>query len=202
MRRGAVLGALVTVLGLLSACGEHTPNYPSGTTLTVQGKSVVALKKKSDVPNCPKAAGGSVSGGMPQVTLSCLGGGRPVDVADLRGPAIVNFWASWCGACHAEMPALAAYAKSHAGVRVIGVDFRDPQPDSAMELATSSKVAYPLVSDPKGELDRAGSLPHVAGLPMTIFLSADGAIAHVEFKAYDTEQDVATAAQEYLGTSG
>jgi thiol-disulfide isomerase/thioredoxin len=190
-------------LALLSACsGDHQPTYSDSTTLTVTSPDLVALKNQSDIPNCPKVADGSANDGMPSVTLSCLGGGRSVDVAGLRGPMIVNFWASWCGACKDEMPALAAYAKSQSGVKVVGVDFLDPHPDRALELATRSNVTYPLVSDPKGALDRASPLPHISAMPMTVFLDANGAIAHVEAKAYESEQDVAAAARQYLGTGG
>jgi thiol-disulfide isomerase/thioredoxin len=139
---------------------------------------------------------------MPKVTLGCLGGGRPVDMAGLRGPLIVNFFASWCSTCHEEMPALAAYAAGQSAVKVLGIDFRDPHPDFALDLAKKSNVAYPLVSDPKGELDRTGPLPHVGALPMTVFVSAGGAVAHVEFTAYTSAKDVAAAARKYLGTSG
>jgi hypothetical protein len=39
-------------------------------------------------------------------------------------------------------------------------------------------------------------------MPMTVFLGADGKIAHVEAKAYTSRQDVAAAAQQYLGVGG
>jgi thiol-disulfide isomerase/thioredoxin len=139
---------------------------------------------------------------MPGVSLSCLGGGRAVDMAGLRGPMIVNFWASWCGSCREEMPALAAYAKSQPRVKIVGVDFLDPHPDAALELAKKSNVAYPLVTDPKGALDTAGALPHISAMPMTVFLDAKGTIAHIEFKAYTNEADVAAAAEQYLGAGG
>lgn len=203
MRRTTLAAALAAALAVLTACsGQHAPSYDGDKALTVPAPDLVASKKQSDVPNCPKTVAGSVDGGMPAVTVPCLGGGRPVDVAGLRGPMIVNFWASWCGSCREEMPALAAYAKRQSAVKVLGVDFLDPQPGAALDLAKRSKVAYPLVADPKGALDRASPLPHISAMPMTVFLDSRGAIAHIEAKAYTSEQDVAAAARKYLGADG
>jgi len=199
--RNVVVGLLL--VPLLAACSKPAaPTYDEDKTLTVTAPDLVALKKHSDVPNCPKVAEQSVRGGLPSVTVPCLGGGRAVDMAGLRGPMIVNFWASWCGSCRDEMPALAAYAKSQSAVRVVGVDFLDTQEGAALELATRSKVAYPLVADPQGALDRASPLPHISPLPMTVFLDARGAIAHVESAAYSSEAEVAAAAKKYLGATG
>jgi len=162
----------------------------------------VEIKAKSDIPNCPKVSGGQVDGGMPAVTLQCLGGGRAVDLAGLRGPMIVNFWASWCGDCRREMPALAAYAAQQSRVKVVGIDFSDQQPGAALELAKASHVGYPLLADTKGALDKASPLPHIPGLPLTVFLDARGAIVHIEAGAMLTEHDVEAAAATYLGTLG
>ena len=203
MRRLALAILLAAVLAVATACSSSDqPTYDPNKTLTVPAPDLVALKKHSDVPDCPALAGGSVADGMPSITLACLGGGRPVDMAKLRGPMILNFWASWCGSCRDEMPALAAYAQSHPSVKVLGIDFLDPHPDEALKLARRSQVAYPLVSDPRGLLDRASPLPHVTGMPMSVFLAADGTIAHVESHVFSSEQDVASAAQQYLGVAG
>jgi thiol-disulfide isomerase/thioredoxin len=139
---------------------------------------------------------------MPTVTLPCLGGGRQVDVAGLRGPMIVNFWASWCGDCVREMPALAAYAKSQSKVLVLGIDYLDTQPGAALQLAQRSHVAYPLLADPQGTLDKASPLPHISGLPFTAFVDSSGKVVHVEAGAMKTEADVTAAAHQYLGASG
>ena len=50
--------------------------------------------------------------------------------------------------------------------------------------------------------DTAGALPHISAMPMTVFLAADGTIAHVEANVYTSPQDVAAAAQRYLGVGG
>jgi thiol-disulfide isomerase/thioredoxin len=136
------------------------------------------------------------------VTLPCLGGGRSVDVAGLRGPMVVNFWASWCGSCRKEMPALASYAASQSTVKVIGIDYLDSQPGAALQLAKDSKVGYPLIADPESELDHADPLPVITGLPFTAFIDASGKLVHLEAGALKTPADVASAVKQYLGVGG
>ena len=87
-------------------------------------------------------------------------------------------------------------------MQVLGIDFLDPQPGAALELAKGSDVGYPLLADPKGALDRASPMPHIPGLPLTVFLDAKGSIVHIEAVAMLTEKDVAEAAQKYLGATG
>jgi thiol-disulfide isomerase/thioredoxin len=203
MRRGALAAFLVAVLALLTACaGSDRPSIVGGTRLEVTSPDLAAIKAKSDIPNCPKVSGGQADGGMPAVTLECLGGGRSVDLAGLRGPMIVNFWQAYCGPCRQEMPSLAAYARSHPSVKVLGVDYLDVQPAAALKLARDSKVAYPLVADPEGHLAGRRPLTRIPGLPFTAYLDASGRVVHVEAVPMTTEQDVATAAQKYLGTGG
>jgi thiol-disulfide isomerase/thioredoxin len=202
MRR-VLLGLLAaTLLGGCSA--THTPSGlpPGQSTVDVGSPDLVAYKKKTDVPDCPKVSTGHVDGGLPAVTVPCLGGGRSVDVAGLRGPMIVNFWASWCGDCRKEMPALAAYARSHPAVRIVGIDYLDTQPGAALQLARASRVGYPLLADPGADLDRAPPLPHISGLPFTAFVDTSGRVVHREFGALTSQADVARAAHDYLGVSG
>jgi thiol-disulfide isomerase/thioredoxin len=196
---------LALVMPLLTACGGGAAAKSLATgphSIDVGTKQLVAFKKKTDIPGCPRVSSSGVDGGMPSVTLPCLGGGRAVDVAGLRGPMIVNLWASWCSSCRKEMPALAAYVAHQSQVKVLGIDFLDQQPGAALELAKSSNVGYPLVADTKGALDRASPLPHISGLPMTFFLDADGKITHVEPGSMNSEADVAAAARKYLGATG
>jgi thiol-disulfide isomerase/thioredoxin len=205
MRRSllVVLGALL--LGpLLAACGPSSPAQvtQARSHVDVASPDLVAFKKRTDIPDCPRLPATKAKNGMPDVTLPCLGGGRSVDLAGLRGPMIVNFWASWCSDCRKEMPALAAYAKSQSAVKVFGIDYIDTQPGAALELARSSAVGYPLVADPGGTLDRAAPLPHIPGLPITAFVDAKGAIVRIEAGSMLTRADVAAAAKKYLGVGG
>jgi thiol-disulfide isomerase/thioredoxin len=204
VRARLALAAALLAVPLLAACGPTSPTdaLRPKTHLDVGSPDLVTYKAHTRIPDCPKTSGGAVDGGMPSVTLPCLGGGREIDTAGLRGPMIVNLWAGWCTDCRKEMPALATFARTHPAVKVLGIDYVDTQPGAALELAAQSGVGYPLAADPSAKLDTAGSLPHIAGLPFTVFLNADGKIVHVEAGAMSTPAAVAAAAHKYLGVSG
>jgi thiol-disulfide isomerase/thioredoxin len=204
MRRAAGTVAATAVALVLTGCsGVHAPPIVAGhSRVVVDSPSLVRLKRSTQVPDCPKTSGKAVADGMPAMTVPCLGGGRKVDLAGLRGPMIVNFWQSYCSPCRTEMPALAAYAKSHPAVKIVGIDILDTMPGAALQLARDSKVAYPLVADPAGNLDGAKPLPRIPGLPFTVFLDPSGKISHVEAGAMSSEADVAAAARKYLGVGG
>lgn len=204
MRRtvGATLAALALVL-LTGCSGVHPSDLVQGKSrVNVDSPDLVAFKKKTDVPNCPQVPSTQVDGGMPAVTVDCLGGGRPVDVAGLRGPMIVNFWQSFCHPCRTEMPALAAYARHQSAVKVLGIDILDPQPGAALQLARDSSVGYPLVADPAGNLVGRSPVPRNVGLPFTVFLDASGKVVRVKAGAMTSEKDVAAAVRKYLGVGG
>jgi thiol-disulfide isomerase/thioredoxin len=200
VRRALLRAALSTpALLLLVACGTPSAVTPGKRQIDVSSPDLVAYKLHAHIPDCPAVGSDPAAGGMPSLTVPCLGGGRAVDVAGLRGPMIVNFWASWCRDCVREMPALAAFAKDQSRVKVIGIDLLDTGPGAALQLAKGSHVGYPLLADPEGTLDHASPLPHISGLPFTAFIDATGKIVGSEYGAMKTEADVAAAARAYLG---
>jgi thiol-disulfide isomerase/thioredoxin len=98
------------------------------------------------------------------------------DLASLKGRVvIINFWASWCGPCKSEMPALEQVSQAYAGkpVTLIGVDSSDVR-DHADQLLTNLKITYPTVYDSKGIQGGIATAWSVASLPQTWFIAKDG----------------------------
>ena len=201
MRRALAI-ALAACLLPLAGCAGHTDGglRPGAAKIDVDTPQLRTLKKQAGVENCAPGAGSAVDGGLPDVTLPCLGGGPDVDLASLRGPMVVSVWASWCGPCRHEMPILQAFHERYAGrVRVVGIDYQDPQTTGALDLVRSTGATYPLLADPQGDLDRAAPFPHLAGLPFLALVDADGKVVHQEFTVLDSEQQLVDLVHQHLG---
>ena len=97
-------------------------------------------------------------------------------VADDGRPIILNLWASWCGPCRAEMPAIETSSLRHPEVAFIGVAVKDVEED-ARAFADEIGITYPLAFD-DGTVD--DKYP-VLGLPATFFISGDGTIVKRHF---------------------
>jgi thiol-disulfide isomerase/thioredoxin len=99
--------------------------------------------------------------------------GRPWSLPALRGRAVLlNFWASWCEPCRAEMPTLQQLADFHGEDRlaVLAVNFKEA-PGTARRFATRTGLKLPVLLDPAGEIARRWD---VRIFPTTVLVGADG----------------------------
>lgn len=119
---------------------------------------------------------GSAAGPVLDRALSCLDGGHPVRLDRLGVPAVVNLWASWCGPCRQELPAIDAFARSAGDqVLVLGVATRDTG-TAARALVADQRLTMPMLIDPDAVvLAMVGR----AALPVTVLLDAAGRVAFV-----------------------
>ena len=128
----------------------------------------------------PSSAGSgsasSVSIALPDLRLPCFAGGQPVSLRDLRGPAVITLWASWCTPCRTELPVMQRLADQADGrLMVLGVNTGDSREGGA-SFAADRGVSMPTLVDADRKLiDALGR----AALPVTVFLDAGGrAVVH------------------------
>ena len=103
-------------------------------------------------------------------------GGRKVRLRDLRGKVVLlNFWATWCGPCNAEMPALVDLEKQYAdrGVAFIGASLDDEKSTPKIPAFVSRyKIDFPIWYG--ATLDDLDRLKMGNAVPATAFLDAEG----------------------------
>jgi cytochrome c biogenesis protein CcmG, thiol:disulfide interchange protein DsbE len=168
--------------GLAVQARSHAKGLRRGGMLALAGAAVAALALAGRLVGPPPTTGVVVEGKAlvgrpaPRMELPGLRGGR-VRLADLRGrPVVLNFWASWCPPCVAEMPDFErVHQRLGDRVAFLGVNQRD-ELQAAEQLARSSGVTYPLAIDPTGlAFDAFGGL----GMPTTVLIGADGTVVDI-----------------------
>jgi thiol-disulfide isomerase/thioredoxin len=116
--------------------------------------------------------------------------GKPQSLSIYKGhPVVVNFWASWCGPCVEEMPALAELHHEYAGHGVIFVGLGV---DSAQNVQTFLKkvpVDYPVFVAGFGAADLARAFGNTAGgLPFTVVIDANGRVRSTKLGQVQPEE--------------
>lgn len=130
----------------------------------------------------------------PDFTLTSLDG-EPFTLSEHRGEVVVlNFWATWCLPCIAEMPELDALQREFEGdgLVVVGISQDAGGADAIRPFAAEVGVSYPLLPDPAFVV--ASRYGGIAALPTTIFVARDGTIAREEVGALSGEE-----LREFLG---
>lgn len=195
----------VAVAALLVATATACSGSPAASVAPGPGGDSASLTKliaAADLRPCPSSSSAAVSGGLPDVTLPCLGKGPAVHMAGLTGePTVVNIWGSWCAPCQAEMAYLsAAYDADRGQVRFLGVDTVD-EADSALDFDAhvTPPVRFPSVFDEDRKVLIDAHLP--PSPPVTLLISAAGKIVHTEHGPYKSTKQLQADIATYLHVS-
>jgi len=106
--------------------------------------------------------------------------GVDVKLASFKGkPIVMNFWATWCGPCRAEIPSLVELQKQYGeegkDVVILGVSVDDPV-DKLKPYAAQMKMNYPVLVG-NGRNDVQDAFGPLWGIPVTVFIDREGRIA-------------------------
>jgi thiol-disulfide isomerase/thioredoxin len=153
--RLALLNALGVAVGalLLVACGASSAKSP-------QGGNVIRFVRNPDA--------------APEFNLHALDG-QPLSLATARGKVVLlNFWATWCGPCRAEIPDLIALQEKYKDdLQIIGLTVDDDDESTIKRVVAETHINYPVaMASPELRIQYGG----IAALPTSFVLDAQGRV--------------------------
>jgi cytochrome c biogenesis protein CcmG, thiol:disulfide interchange protein DsbE len=144
----------------------------------------------------PRVTSIEASGPMPAIDEPSMNGHGRITRERLRGTVVVvNFWASWCGPCRREQPALTHLWREYRdrGVEFLGVNFRE-QEAAALAYLEEFDVPYASIADPTGLVAHRFGVPY---LPATILVDASGEM-RLRLVGEQTEASIRTHLDDLL----
>ena len=175
------LSLLIVITLLLSGCstGEKTPTLALG-----------------DIPPCDQIDTSKVT--KKTLQMNCLGGSSVINFHGIKGPIIVNVWASWCEGCKEEMPYfIDLYANpvfKNGEIKLLGIDVDEKNAGSGPNFIKSYGMSWPHLED----VDGRSKIVFGPGVPVTYFLDKSGEVIHKHIGAFLSKAQLYEAVEKYF----
>jgi thiol-disulfide isomerase/thioredoxin len=164
----------------------------------------VKLKGDAEAAARPPAAAGDAGAerrlalrGQPIELAGALLDGTPFDQASLAGKVVlVDFWATWCGPCVAEIPRVRElYDRYHdRGFDVVGISL-DEDADDVAAFVGKHEIPWPIIHDRRGDDGRPPLAERygITAIPTMILVGRDGLVVSIEARGRRLEELLAEA---------
>ncbi|KML28784.1 peroxiredoxin family protein [Rossellomorea marisflavi] len=113
----------------------------------------------------------------PDFTLTTLEG-KEVRLSDYKGQKVIlNFWATWCPPCKAEMPHMEDYYQEEPDAEILAVNLTSQEhvDGAAQKFVDGYKITFPVLLDEDGAVGDAYS---IITIPTTFMIDSKGIIQH------------------------
>jgi len=145
--------------------------------------------------------------GNPMKITGTLLNGQPFDQSTLAGKIVlVDFWATWCGPCIAEIPnVLEQYQKYHSkGFEVVGISL-DQERAALEKFVTERKIPWPILFEPSegsGWQHPLASYYGISGIPTVILIGKDGNVVSLNARGERLGELLDELFKDSSGTGG
>jgi peroxiredoxin len=182
----ALMGCLLVVGGVWFAFSTFQPASP-----------VVANPEASGtLPAILTGSGPRVGSPAPDFSLTGLDQ-QTIELGQLRGKVVLlNFWATWCGPCVAEMPNIdqVYQGTAHQDVAILAVN-QGEFADQVKGYAELYHLHFPILLDGNGKV---GDLYRVQALPTTVFIDRQGIVREIHIGGPMSKDFVQTHVESLL----